>query len=231
MTPWTLLDTAQVPGQHGAASALRLYRRGEEFSIKAGNCELMNSRVHGSEDALAELGCGRIAGRARARVLIGGLGMGYTLAAALQQLSNDADVVVAELVPAVVVWNRGALAHLAGQPLSDTRVTVREQDVGEVMRAASNAFDAILLDVDNGPEGLTRKANDWLYGLDGLDAAYAALRPGGVLAVWSAGAEPVFTQRLHKIGFAVEEVRVRAHGGKQGARHMVWLASRPDLRF
>ena len=125
MTPWLLLDTAHIPGQHGAASALRLYQRGEEFSIKAGNSELMNSRVHGSEDALAELACGRIAGRARPRVLIGGLGMGYTLAAALQQLRDDAEVVVAELVPAVVAWNRGALAHLAGHPLSDARVTVR----------------------------------------------------------------------------------------------------------
>lgn len=227
MTPWTLLDTAPVPGQHDAGSALRLYRRGEEFSIKAGNCELMNSRVHGSEDALAELGCGRIAGRARPRVLIGGLGMGYTLAAALRQLRDDAEVVMAELVPAVVAWNRGALAHLAGEPLSDARVTVREQDVGAVMRGMLQAFDAILLDVDNGPEGLTRKANDWLYGIEGLDAAYAALRPGGVLAVWSAGAEPVFTQRLYKIGFAVEEVRVRAHAGKRGARHTIWLASRP----
>lgn len=228
MTPWLLLDTAHVPGQHGAASALRLYRRGDEFSIKAGNCELMNSRVHGSEDALAELGCGRIAGRARPRVLIGGLGMGYTLAAALRQLHDDAEVMVAELVPAVVAWNRGALAHLAGQPLSDARVTVREQDVGEVMRTASRSFDAILLDVDNGPEGLTRKVNDWLYGIEGLDAAYAALRPGGVLAVWSAGSEPVFTQRLYKLGFTVEEVRVRAHAGRQGAWHTIWLASRPD---
>ncbi len=226
MTPWILLDTAHVPGQHGAGSALRLYQRGTEFSIKAGNCELMNSRVHGSEDALAELGCGRIAERARPRVLIGGLGMGYTLAAALHQLGADAEVVVAELVPAVVLWNRGPLAHLAGQPLDDARVKVRELDVGEIMRASSEAFDAILLDVDNGPEGLTRKANNWLYGLEGLDAAYAALRPGGVLAVWSAGAEPVFTQRLCKIGFSVEETRVRAHGGKHGARHTIWLAVR-----
>ncbi len=227
MRPWQLLDTAHVPGQHGAASALRLYQRGEEFAIKAGNNELMNSRVHGSEDALAELGCAHIVGRARSRVLIGGLGMGFTLAAALQSLAADAEVVVAELVPAVVAWNRGPLAHLAGQPLSDARVTVREADVGIVIRAATQTYDAILLDVDNGPEGLTRRANDWLYGLEGLEAAYTALRPGGVLAVWSAGAEPVFTQRLYKLGFSVEERKVRAHAGKQGARHTIWLATRP----
>lgn len=229
MTPWILLDTATVPGEFsGAGGVLRLYRRGAEFSIKAGNCELMNSRVHGSEDALAERACARVAGRERVRVLIGGLGMGYTLAAALRQLGADAAVVVAELVPAVVTWNRGPLAQLAGGPLNDARVQVREQDVGQVMHAECNAFDAILLDVDNGPEGLTRKANDWLYGLDGLSAAYAALRPGGVLAVWSAGPEPVFTQRLCKTGFAVEELSVRAHGGKRGAWHRIWLAEKPE---
>lgn len=228
MTPWILVDEAVVPGDYaGAGGVLRLYRRGTEFSIKAGNCELMNSRVHASEDALAELACGRVAGRARACVLIGGLGMGYTLAAALRQLDATAGVVVAELVPAVVAWNRGPLATLAGQPLNDPRVQVREQDVGQVMRAERDGFDAILLDVDNGPEGLTRKANDWLYGLEGLEAAYAALRPGGVLAVWSAGPEPVFAQRLRKLGFAVEEVRVRAHAARRGARHTIWLAVRP----
>lgn len=228
MTPWILLDTATVPGEFsGAGGVLRLYRRGEEFSIKAGNCELMNSRVHGSEDALAELACGRVGGRGRVRVLIGGLGMGYTLAAALRQVDAAAEVMVAELVPAVVAWNRGPLAPLAGQPLNDARVRVHTQDVGQLMRAAGEAFDAILLDVDNGPEGLTRKANDWLYGLEGLAAAYAALRPGGVLAVWSAGPEPVFTQRLFKTGFAVEERTVHAHGGKRGARHRIWLAEKP----
>lgn len=224
MTPWILLDTARIPGR--TPGELRLYRRGGEFSIKAGHCELMSSRVHGSEDALAALGCGRLSGRARPRVLIGGLGMGYTLAAALAQLGAAAEVVVAELVPAVVAWNRGPLADLAGRPLDDPRVQVREQDVGLVMRAERAGFDAILLDVDNGPEGLTRQANDWLYGLEGLDAAYAALRPGGVLAVWSAGPEPAFAQRLRKIGFAVEEARVRAHAGKRGARHVIWLAAR-----
>ena len=204
---------------------MRLYQRATEFSIKAGNAELMNSRAHGSEDALAELGCAGLAERCAARVLVGGLGMGYTLAAALRQLGPDAELVVAELVPAVVRWNRGPLAHLAGHPLSDARVKVYEQDVGKLLRAERVGFDAILLDVDNGPEGLTRKANDWLYGFEGLDAAYAALRPAGVLSVWSAGPDSAFAQLLRKVGFAVNEARVRAHGGR-GARHVIWTAKR-----
>jgi spermidine synthase len=228
MTPWTLLDSAAVPDEFSArrGGELRLYQRATEFSIKAGNCELMNSRVHGSEDALAELACRRLAGRRSSRVLIGGLGMGYTLAAALRELGPDSELVLAELVPAVVRWNRGPLAHLAGHPLSDARVQVREQDVGKVLRAERGGFDAIVLDVDNGPEGLTRKANDWLYGLEGLEAAYTALRPEGVLAVWSAGPDPVFAQRLRKVGFTVEEVRVHAHGTHGGARHVIWTATR-----
>jgi spermidine synthase len=228
MTPWTLLDSAVVPDEFPARGGgeLRLYQRATEFSIKAGNCELMNSRVHGSEDALAELACRRLAGRPSSRVLIGGLGMGYTLAAALRELGPDSELVVAELVPTVVSWNRGPLAHLAGRPLNDARVQVREKDVGKVLRTERCSFDAILLDVDNGPEGLTRKANDWLYGLEGLETAYIALRPAGVLAVWSAGPEPVFAQRLRKVGFTVEEARVHAHGTRGGARHVIWTAVR-----
>ena len=223
MTPWTLLDTAQVPGNGGE---LRLYQRGSEFSIKlTGRGELMNSRVHGSEDALAERTCVRLVKGASSRVLIGGLGMGFTLAAALRHLANEAQVVVAELVPAVVAWNRGPLVELAGHALDDPRVTVREGDVARILRAERNAYDAILLDVDNGPEGLTRKQNDWLYGVDGLNAAYEALRPHGVLAVWSAGPDRDFAQRLRKVGFEVEEVRVRAHGRK-GARHVIWFGQR-----
>jgi len=227
MTPWTLLDSAVVPGEFAGMGAanLRLYQRAAEFSIKAGNSELMNSRVHGSEDALAELGCVALAEQPAARVLVGGLGMGYTLAAALGQLGPDAELVVAELVPAVVRWNRGPLAHLAGHPLHDARVRVCEGDVGKLLRAERTGFDAILLDVDNGPEGLTRKANDWLYGLEGLEAAYAALRPAGVLSVWSAGPDSAFTQRLRKVGFAVQEARVRARGTR-GARHVIWTAAR-----
>jgi spermidine synthase len=225
MTPWVLLERAQVPGNGGE---LRLYGRNDEFSIKiAGRGELMNSRVHGSEDALAEHTCARLAGCPQPHLLIGGLGMGFTLAAALRHLGDQAQVVVAELVPAVVAWNRGALGEPAGHPLRDPRVSVRETDVGRLLLAGEQAYDAILLDVDNGPEGLTRKENDWLYGVDGLNAAYAALRPGGVLAVWSAGPAREFAQRLRKVGLEVEEVRVRAHGSK-GARHIIWFATRVE---
>jgi spermidine synthase len=214
-----------VPGNGGE---LRLYRRGDEFSIKiVGRGELMNSRVHGSEDALAEHACARLVDGITPRLLIGGLGMGFTLAAALRQVGDQAQVVVAELVPAVVAWNRGPLGEAAGHPLEDPRASVREGDVARIIMAEQEEYDAILLDVDNGPEALTRKENDWLYGMSGLNAAYAALRPQGVLAVWSAGVDPDFVQRLQKVGFEVDEVRVRAHGSK-GARHIIWFARRPS---
>lgn len=221
MIPWQLLDTAQIPGNGGK---LQLHRRNDEFSISiVGGGVLMNTRAHGSEDALAELACRQIAGRSRSRVLIGGLGMGFTLAAALRHLGPDAEVVVAELIPAVVKWNRGPLGEHAGQPLRDQRATVRESDVARVLREERQAYDAILLDVDNGPEGLTRKKNDWLYTFDGLTASFAALRPKGVLAVWSAGPDPAFTDRLRKVGFQVQQTRVRAHNNK-GELHTIWLA-------
>jgi len=223
VTPWILLDSAQLPGNGGE---LCLYRRGDEFSIKiTGRGELMNSRVHGSEDALAEQTCARLVDCLKPRLLIGGLGMGFTLAAALRHVGDTAQVVVAELAPAVVAWNRGPLGECAGHPLQDPRVMVREQDVARVLKAGQQVYDAILLDVDNGPEGLTRRENDWLYGMSGLNAAYAALRPQGLLAVWSAGPDRDFSQRLCKVGFEVDEVRVRAHGSK-GARHIIWLARR-----
>lgn len=223
MTPWILRDSAQIPGNGGE---LRLYQGGDEFSIKiAGRGELMNSRVHGSEDALAEHTCARLTDRVQPRLLIGGLGMGFTLAAALRQVGERARVLVAELVPAVVAWNRGSLGEHAGHPLDDPRVRVREGDVARILMAGHEAYDAILLDVDNGPEGLTHKGNDWLYDVDGLNAAYTALRPRGVLAVWSAGPSRDFVQRMRKVGYEVEELRVRAHGSK-GARHVIWFARR-----
>jgi len=223
MMPWKLLDRAQMPA---SGEELRLYQRGREFSIRVDRHELMNSRVHGSEDALAELACVRIAHRPSPRVLIGGLGMGYTTAAALHRLGADAQVVVAELVPAVVAWNRGPLADLAGRPLHDARVTVREADVARILQAKQGAYDAILLDVDNGPVSLTRKGNDWLYAQAGLDAAYAALRDAGVLAVWSAGPDRAYVKRLRRAGFEVTEVSARARGPRGGGQHIIWLAVR-----
>ncbi len=223
MIPWELLGSAQVPGTDGK---LRLYRRGGEFSIRVNSSELMNSSSHGSEDAMAELACAEISGRAGPRILIGGLGMGYTLAAALRLLGPDAKVLVAELVPELVAWNRGPLAALAGHPLKDSRVEVSETDVAYILRAEHHAYDAILLDVDNGPEGLTRQANDWLYSKPGLDAAFAALRPAGVLAVWSAVPDPSFSRRLRQAGFMADQVRVRARGHHGGGRHTIWIAVR-----
>ena len=223
MVPWEFLDSTPVPG---STDELRLYKRGDEFSIRLDRSELMNSRSHGSEDALAELACARIVDRPRPRVLIGGLGMGYTAATALHRLGADGRVVVAELVPAVVEWNRGPLADLAGRPLENDRVTVRQLDVAEILKAERQAYDAILLDVDNGPDGLTRKGNDWLYSPAGLHASFAALRPAGVLAVWSASDNRAFTERLRAAGFEVEEAHVRARNARKGARHTIWLAGR-----
>lgn len=223
MIPWMLIDTAEVPG---GGEPLRLMRRGGEFSIRLGANELMNSRLGGSEQMLARAGCEAIAGRTRPRVLIGGLGMGFTLRAALALLPADAEVVVAELVPAVIAWARGALADLFGDSLGDRRVVMVADDVGAVIGAPRQRFDAILLDVDNGPDGLSRPANDALYGQAGLHTAHAALRPGGVLAVWSSGPDADFTRRLRCGGFDVAEIAARASGKRGGSRHLIWLARR-----
>lgn len=220
---WVLVDRAEVPAD---SNVVRLYRRGQEFSIRVEASELMASGVHGSEDALAKEACKRLGLRSAPRVLIGGLGMGYTLAAALAALGPDAGVVVAEVVPAVVVWNRGPLAHLAGAPLEDPRVEVMESDVATLLRRGGDVYDAILLDVDNGPRALTRADNGWLYSPDGLATAYAALAPGGVLAVWSAWPDRSFTSRLGRAGFLVEEVSVRSRGVRGGRKHHIWLAIR-----
>ncbi|MCX5837767.1 MAG: hypothetical protein NTW71_04520 [Deltaproteobacteria bacterium] len=223
MVPWQLLDSAQVTGEN---KDLRLYQRGREFSIRVDGSELMNSRVHGSEDTMAQIACAKIAFLPCPQVLIGGLGMGYTLAAALNRLGAGSRVVVAELVPAVVAWNRGPLAALAGHPLDDDRVTVREVDVAQILRAEHQAYDAILLDVDNGPRGLTRKSNDWLYNRTGLDAAFTALRPSGIFALWSASPDVTFALLLRKAGFEVDEKRVRARGPRGGGYHTIWVAGR-----
>jgi spermidine synthase len=222
MIRWVQLGAARVPGGSGE---LRLMQRGAEFSIMAGGIELMNSRISGSEEALATLTCAKLRRRPQARVLIGGLGMGFTLRAALAALGPDAAVDVAELVPEVVAWARGPLAAIHGQSLSDPRVSIFEGDVGELIAGAQSRYDAILLDVDNGPEGLTRKANDDLYDAYGLRLAQTALRRGGVLGVWSTAPDPAFTRRFLAAGFKVEEIRARANGPRGGARQMIWLAT------
>lgn len=223
MIPWSLIDTAQIPG---GAGALRLMRRGDEYSIMLGQNELMNSRLSGSEQALATLSCERIRSRPAPHILIGGLGMGFTLRAVLAALGPKARIVVAELVPAVVAWARGPMAELHGTSLTDPRVALQETDVGRLIRSARASYDAVLLDVDNGPEGLTREENDGLYDKAGLKAARDALRPAGVLAVWSSGPDRSFTQRLQRAGFGVEEINVRANGKAGGARHVIWIATR-----
>lgn len=218
-----LIDTGAVPG----GGELKLFRRGNDYTIRivGRSGDLMSTRMHGSEDKLAELTCTVVANRKQPRVLVGGLGMGFTLAAALKHLGAQAEVVVAELVPAVVQWNRELLGSYAGHPLRDARTVVRIEDVAQVMKSEPAGFDAILLDVDNGPEGLTSRANDWLYSHDGLAVAKSALRAGGLLAVWSAGPDYRFTERLNRTGMKVNEVKVRAHAGK-GARHVIWVAEK-----
>ncbi|SSC66944.1 spermidine synthase [Ciceribacter selenitireducens] len=223
MLPWIQLDSAPIPGGGGE---LRLKQRGTEFSIMLGTNELMNSRLSGSEEALATLAWERIAPSKRPHILIGGLGMGFTLRAALAVLPADAQVTVAELVPAVVAWARGPMAEVFKGSLDDPRVKVHVGDVASLIHTYRHSYDAILLDVDNGPQGLTRSANDGLYDYAGLRAAKGALRARGVLAVWSSGPNPGFTRRLGTLGFKVKEEHVRA-GKKRGARHVIWLAS-PD---
>ncbi|MBY3243672.1 hypothetical protein HFO04_19605 [Rhizobium laguerreae] len=224
MLPWIQLDSATIPGENGE---LRLKRRGSEFSIMLGANELMNSRLSGSEEALATLSWDRIKTHPKPRILIGGLGMGFTLRAALAVLPEDAGVTVAELVPSVVAWARGPMAEVFQGCLDDPRVGIHQGDVGEAIRAGKAAYDAILLDVDNGPDGLTRKSNDRLYDVAGLRAASDALRPGGVLAVWSSGPDPNFTRRLKDSGFSVDAINTRANGKRGGARHIIWLAVKP----
>jgi spermidine synthase len=222
MIPWLQIDIARVPGSD---VELRLMRRGAEFSMMLGLNELMNSRLSGSEEALATLASRRIAAVRAPHLLIGGLGMGFTLRAALAVLGPDARIMVAELVPAVIAWARGPMADIFGDSLTDSRASIREADVIEVIQSHSSAFDAILLDVDNGPEGLIRKANDALYDLKGLRAIRRALRPGGVLAVWSSGPDTSFSKRLRDAGFGVDEVTVRATTKRSGARHVIWFAT------
>ena len=222
MTPRELIGTADVPG----GEPLRLFRRGGDFMIVLERNELMNSRMSGSEEALATMTCERLGKRPAPHLLIGGYGMGFTLRAAQRALGKDARLTVAELVPEIIDWARGPMAELTAGCLDDPRVTVVEGDVVKVIASRVSDFDAILLDVDNGPDGLTRAGNNRLYSGRGLDAARAALKPGGVLAVWSAASDANFARRLRDADFSVEEVAVRARSNGKGPRHVIWFATK-----
>ncbi len=223
MIPRILLGTALIPDTD---MQLQLYQSGELFSIKIpGRGDLMNSRVHGSEKALADLACENLRHNANPRLLIGGLGMGFTLAAALKMIGPAAEVVVAELVPEVVTWNRTLIGAPAGDPLADQRSRVFVGDVADLIRQEPASFDAILMDVDNGPEALVRRENNWLYSTAGLKATRAALRPRGVLAVWSANPDRPFSKRLQQAGFDVREHIVRPHRAGKGPRHHIWIGT------
>lgn len=221
MKPRQLLGSAIVPG---SAQELRLFQRGGDFMIVLDRNELMSSRMSGSEEALAEIACARLRNAKAPRLLIGGYGMGFTLRAALRALPAQASVVVAELVPEIIAWARGPMAALTSDCLDDPRVRVAHCDVGLAIEDAAAGYDAILLDVDNGPDALTHPENEHLYSMKGLASAKAALRPGGDLAIWSAAPDPAFTRKLVRSGFEVEQVSVRARSNGKGPRHTIWIA-------
>lgn len=228
MKPWIELGTAQIPNDGGV---LTLRQRDQEFSISLSGPrgELMNSRRFNSEQQLSVLGCAHLKNRDNARVLVGGMGMGYTLAAALEAVSSNAEVMVADLIPEVVEWNRGPLGDCAGRPLDDVRVSVHIGDVAELLTKGDARYDAVLLDVDNGPEGLTHSDNNWLYSVEGTSSIFSSLAPGGVLAVWSAGPDSMYVGRLKKAGFQVKAETVRERPGK-GARHTIFVAKKMAAR-
>jgi spermidine synthase len=223
MLPRNLLGTALIPDTD---VQMQLYQSGELFSIKIpGRGDLMNSRAHGSERALADLACAKLGNNRNPRLLIGGLGMGFTLAAALKSSGPAAEIVVAELVPEVVDWNRTLIGAPAGNPLDDDRSRIYVGDVADLIRQEPAGFDAILMDVDNGPEALVRSENNWLYSTAGLAATRAALRPRGVLAVWSSSPDRAFSKRLRQTGFNLREHVVRPHRAGKGPRHHIWIGT------
>ena len=225
MDPWITIASAAIPGSD---TELTLSQRNDDFAIRISDLpgDLMNSRTHHSEEALAELACARLGTIENARILVGGLGMGFTLASVLRSVPASAEVIVAELVPAVVEWNRGLLGQCAGRPIDDGRTHVHLGDVADLIKQQPEKFDAILLDVDNGPEAMTSSANEWLYSSRGLKQIYESLRPEGIVAIWSARADQLFTSRLKKTGFNVQVRTVRARPGK-GSRHTIFVAQKP----
>jgi len=223
MIPRELIDVARIPGTN---DELRLFRRGADFMIVLDRNELMNSRMSGSEEVLATATCERLGARKAPHLLIGGYGMGFTLRAALRSLGTDARLTVAELVPEIIDWARGPMAELAAGCLDDPRVSVVGDDVAALIDNGQGQYDAILLDVDNGPDGLTRPSNGRLYSERGLEAAWRALRPGGILAIWSAAPDPRFARKFGSCGFAVDEVVTRARSNGKGPRHVLWFGTR-----
>ena len=223
MIPRELIGTARIPG----GDELRLFRRGADFMIVLDRNELMNSRVSGSEEALAVMTCERLGTRQAPHLLIGGYGMGFTLRAALAALGAKAQLTVAELVPEIIEWARGPMVDLTAGCLDDQRVRIVIGDVVTAIAQAEGIYDAILLDVDNGPDGLTREKNDRLYSARGMAEAKSALKPGGILAVWSAAPDEAFARRVSEAGFEVEEVAVRARANGKGPRHVIWFARKP----
>jgi spermidine synthase len=219
MNPWIHLDTAQIPG----GGELRLMQRGQDYSIMSGTIELMNSRLYGSEVALFKLAWAKAGQRPAPRVLIGGLGMGFTLRAAVADLPKDAKIVVAELVPEVIAWASGHLAPLYGDSLSDPRAKIVQGDVADRLAEAKPPYDMILMDVDNGPDGLNRDANDGLYSLHGLTNLKRAVKPAGVVAIWSAAPDDRFARRFAHAGFTVAEHKVGASPSGKGPKHVIWV--------
>ena len=225
MDRWITIESTTIPGSD---TELTLSQCNDDFAIRVSGLpgDLMNSRMHHSEDALAEFACTRLSAIESAQILVGGLGMGFTLGAVLKTVGMSAEVIVAELVPAVVEWNRGLLGRCAGRPIEDSRTRVHLGDVADLLKQRAGKFDAILLDVDNGPEPMTHSDNEWLYSLVGLKHIYEKLRPEGIVAIWSARADQIFTTRLKKTGFNVQLRTVRARPGK-GSRHTIFVAQKP----
>ena len=235
MLPRTLIAKATVPDTTGPrgqsdeiapGDELHLYQRGDDFQICVNNWELMTSRATASEEQLAEHALSRIAGRAAPHVLIGGLGMGFTLRATLDGVPANAKVTVCELVPEVVEWNRGVLADLAGRPLDDPRVEVVVGDIARTLQSNPNTFDAVITDIDNGPHSKTGPSEGWLYSKVGLRTLAKSVKKPGVVSIWGAGPAKFFPDNLRAAGFVVEEIRARSRGGKKGARFMIWVGER-----